>query len=67
MITKACHSGGLTELTRKENIDIMIEVESDVNLHLRAWGNKMTGITNNLDGKEDHLIKREALIFLAGK
>ena len=65
MIKKARSTGGgLTELTRQENIDIMVEVLSDVNLHLLACeGYKMTGTTNKFDGTEDHLIKNEALIF----
>ena len=37
MIQKArATGGGLVDLTREENIDIMIEVMSDVNLHLHA-------------------------------
>ena len=65
MLRKArSHGGGLVDLTRTENIDIMIEVMSDVNLHLKATaGYKMTGTTNALDGTEDHLINREAEIF----
>ena len=39
--------GGLTDLSKEENIDIMVEViMSDVNLHLRASrGYKYTGTT----------------------
>ena len=65
MIQKARASGGgLIDLTREENIDIMIEVMSDVNLHLHAVkGYKHTGATNSFDGKEDDLICREAETF----
>ena len=65
MITKGRASGGgLVDLTREQNIDVMIEVMSDVNLHLTAQqGYKYTGTTNSLDGGEDSLICREAKIF----
>jgi hypothetical protein len=65
MIQKARASGGgLVDLTREENIDIMIEVMSEENLHLHAaQGYKYTGATNNLDGSEDSLICREANNF----
>ena len=56
--------GGICELSRFENIDVMIEVMSDLDLHLRAAkGYKYTGTTNNIDGSEDHLICREAKTF----
>ena len=55
---------GKARSSREENIDIMIEVMSDLNLHLHAAdGYKYTGTTNNLDGSEDELICREAKIF----
>lgn len=65
MIKKArATGGGLTDLTREENIDIMIDVMRDVDLHLQAAkGYKYTGTTNNFDGSEDSLICREAKIF----
>ena len=57
--------GGLVDLTREENIDIMIEVQSDLELHLKACqGYKYTGTTVALDGTEDDMmICREARIF----
>ena len=65
MIRKARQTGGgLTELTRRENLDIMIEVLSDVAVHIQASkGYKKVGITNRLDGTEDWMIKREAAVF----
>ena len=65
MINKARETGGgMVDLTRKENIDIMIEVMSDVNLHLQACkGYKYTGTTVSFDGTEDSLICREAAQF----
>jgi len=62
MIKKARETGGgLTDLSREENLDIMIEVMSDKNLHIMASeGYKYTGTTNALDGSEDNLITREA-------
>ena len=56
--------GGLVDLTRQENIDIMIEVMSSRSLHLKAClGYKYTGTTVSLDGKEDAMICREAKDF----
>ena len=57
--------GGMIDLTREENIDIMIEVMSDVNLHLRAArGYKYTGAdVALLDDNEDAMICREAGTF----
>ena len=54
--------GGLVDLTREENIDIMIEVMSDVRLHLNvAQGYKYTGANVALlDDSEDAMICREA-------
>ena len=54
--------GGMVDLTREENIDIMIDVMSDINLHLKAsHGYKKTGTTVSLlDDSEDFLICREA-------
>ena len=53
--------GGMVSLTREEILDIMIEVMSDLPLHIRASkGYKYTGTTNALDGSEDKLICREA-------
>ena len=47
--------GGLADLTREENIDIMCEVMDDLELHLKAaMGYKYyTGTTNSFDGSED--------------
>ena len=51
-------------ITPEENIDIMIEVMSDRNLHLQASkGYKYTGTTVALDGSEDSMICREAKDF----
>ena len=56
--------GGLVDLTREENIDIMIEVMADLDLHLKACtGYKYTGTTVALDGREDGMIVREAKEF----
>ena len=56
--------GGLVDLTREENIDIMIEVMSDLDLHLKACkGYKYTGTTVAFDGTEDSMICREAKEF----
>ena len=62
MIQKARDSGGgMIDLSREENLDIMIQVMSDMNLHLVASeGYKYTGTTNALDGSEDRSITREA-------
>ena len=49
--------GGLVDLTREENIDIMTQVWSDQNLHLAASHSyKTTGTMVALDGSEDHMI-----------
>ena len=54
----------MADLTREENIDTMIQVMSDLQLHLRATrGYKYTGTMVALDGSEDHLICREAKDF----
>ena len=54
----------MVDLTREENIDIMIEVMSDLELHLRACrGYKYTGTLVALDGSEDFKICREAKEF----
>ena len=51
-------------MTREENIDIMIEVMSDLDLHLRASrGYKYTGTMVAFDRSEDHKICREAKEF----
>ena len=52
------------DLTPEENIDIMIQVMSDPNLHVQASrGYKYTGTTVALDGSEDNMICREAKDF----
>ena len=65
MIRKArIVGGGMVDLTREENIDIMIEVMSSTELHLRASrGYKYTGTLVRLDGTEDMMICREAKDF----
>ena len=65
MVRKARrHGGGMVDLTPEENIDIMIEVMSDLSLHLKATaGYKYTGTTVALDGTEDTSICREAKDF----
>ena len=65
MINKARRmGGGLVDLTSEENIDIMIQVMSDRNLHdLASKGYKYTGTTVALDGTEDAKIIREAKDF----
>ena len=56
--------GGLVDLTREENLDIMIEVMSDLDLHLKACGGyKYTGTTVAFDGSEDKFICRESTEF----
>ena len=65
MVKKARRAGGgLVDLTPEENIDVMIEVMSDPDLHLLASkGYKYTGTTVALDGSEDNMICREAKDF----
>ena len=65
LIRKArAQGGGMVNLTRKEILDIMIEVMSDKALHIRASkGYKYTGTTNAFDGSEDHKICRDARTF----
>ena len=65
MVRKARRAGGgMVDLTAEENINIMIEVMSDRQLHLQACkGYKYTGTTVALDGTEDHKICREAKDF----
>ena len=65
MIKKArSMGGGMVDLNDEENIDIMIEVMSDRNLHLQASvGYKYTGTNVALDGSEDTRIVREAKDF----
>ena len=53
--------GGMVDVTTEENIDIVIRVMDDVELHLKACrGYKYTGTTVSLDGQEDGQIRREA-------
>ena len=65
MIQKARKSGGgMVDLKPEENIDLMVRVMSDQELHLKAsQGYKYTGTTVAFDGKEDGLICREARDF----
>ena len=54
----------MADLTPEDNIDIMIEVMSDRDLHLQASrGYKYTGTTVAMDGSEDSMICREAKDF----
>ena len=54
----------MADLSREDNLQIMIDVMSDPELHLQAAkGYKKTGATVRLDGEEDHLIVREAKTF----
>ena len=56
---KAMHIG-----QPQDCIDCMLDVWRDPKLHVQASkGFKSCGITNNLDGTEDHLICREAGVF----
>ena len=65
MVEKARISGGgMVDLTKEENIEIMAQVMSDRALHVQACkGYKYTGTTVALDGSEDDLICREAKDF----
>jgi len=65
MIRKARRmGGGMVDLTPEENLDIMIQVMSDQNLHVQASkGYKYTGTNVALDGSEDSMICREAKDF----
>ena len=62
MIKKArTKVGGMVDLTPEENIDIMVEVTSDRNLHLQASeGYKYTGTAKDPNGGEDSKICRAA-------
>ena len=53
MIRKARRmGGGMVDLTAEENVDIMIRVMDDVDLHLKACrGYKYTGTTVSFDGQ----------------
>jgi hypothetical protein len=58
------HPNGTHSPKPEQCIDWMIDVWSNPQLHLSAVaGFKKTGITNALDGSEDHLIVREAKHF----
>ena len=65
MIRKSRRTGGgLVDTTAEENIDIMIQVMSEPNVHIRASrGYKYTGTTVAFDGSEDCKICREAKEF----
>ena len=65
MIRKArSQGGGLVDLSKEENIDIMIQVLGQVELNLKATkGYKYTGTMVALDGSADDMIAREAKIF----
>jgi len=62
MITKArMQGGGMVDLDLRENIDIMIKVMNDLDLHLIATdGYLRIGTTIALNGDQDSEIKREA-------
>ena len=54
----------MVDLSREENIDIMIQVMSDKSLHVKACqGYKYTGTTVAFDASEDGDICREASVF----
>ena len=56
--------GGMVDLTKEENIDIMAQVMSDRSLHMQACeGYRRTGTTVALDSSEDDRICREAKDF----
>ena len=65
LITKTrMQGGGMADLDLRENIDIMIRVMSDLDLHLTATaGYLRTGTTNALNGDQDTMIKMEAAGF----
>ena len=65
LITKTrMQGGGMADLDLRENLDIMITVMSDLDLHLTATaGYLRTGTTNALNGDQDHEIKNEAAGF----
>jgi hypothetical protein len=65
LITKTrMQGGGMADLDLRENLDIMITVMSDLDLHLMATaGYLRTGTTNALNGDQDFEIKNEALVF----
>ena len=53
------------QLRQEECIDIMVNVLSSMELHLNAAkGYKKTGMTVDLDGREDQEIVREAGVLL---
>jgi hypothetical protein len=55
---------GVPRCKEEQCIDMMVDVLSHVDLHLKAAdGYKKTGTTVALDGSEDHLIVREAGTF----
>ena len=61
--SRSC-GGGMVDLTAEENIDLMIAVMSDRELHLKACrGYMYTGTTVPLDGTLDKKICREAKDF----
>ena len=56
--------GGLVDVTREENIDLMIQVWHDEKLHLAACHSyKETGTMVALDGSEDNKLSMEAKDF----
>ena len=56
--------GGLVDCTDEDNLNIMIKVMSDTDLHLKAArAYKHTGTTNALDGSEYALIAGDAKVF----
>ena len=56
---RLCSGGGIVDLKPEGNIDIMVEVMSDLDLHLKASkGYKYTGTTVDLNGEEDSNICR---------
>ena len=56
--------GGLVDCTHEESLELMIEVMSDVNLHLdAAKAYKYTGTTLAFDGTEDSELRNDAKEF----
>ena len=64
LIEQARRGVKVPKLSHEQIIDCMSEVLADTALHLEAAkAYKKTGATNDLEGKEDHLIVREAAQF----
>ena len=54
----------VSQLRQEQGIDIMVDVLSNINLHLNAAkGYLRTGMAVNLDGRQDQEIVKEAAVF----